>query len=89
VTLEVERAREFSPVKNLTGEDSPDSTRADLVRLHAAWVRAAGLDAPPADARGLPRVEVCPLLAQSEAEFVAAGVRSPRVVDGGHLYEAP
>jgi UDP-N-acetylglucosamine/UDP-N-acetylgalactosamine diphosphorylase len=89
VTLEVERTREFSPVKNREGEDSPDSTRADLARLHSAWVRAAGLGAPPVDERGLPRVEVCPLLAQSEEEFVASGVRSPRVVAGGHLYEAP
>jgi UDP-N-acetylglucosamine/UDP-N-acetylgalactosamine diphosphorylase len=89
VTLEVERAREFSPVKNREGEDSPDSTRADLARLHAAWVRAAGLAEPPADAQGRPRVEVCPLLAQSEEEFVLSGVRAPRLVDGGHLYEAP
>jgi UDP-N-acetylglucosamine/UDP-N-acetylgalactosamine diphosphorylase len=89
VTLEVERAREFSPVKNREGEDSPDSTRADLARLHASWVRSAGLTDPPLDAHGRPRVEVCPLLAQSEQEFVARGVRVPRVVDGGHLYEAP
>lgn len=89
VTLEVERAREFSPVKNREGEDSPASTRADLTRLHADWVRAAGLPEPPVDEIGRPRVEVCPLLAQDEAEFVASGVRAPRVVDGGHLYEAP
>jgi UDP-N-acetylglucosamine/UDP-N-acetylgalactosamine diphosphorylase len=89
VTLEVERAREFSPVKNREGEDSPDSTRADLARLHASWVRSAGLGEPPLDAHGRPRVEVCPLLAQTEQEFVSRGVRAPRVVDGGHLYEAP
>lgn len=89
VTLEVERAREFSPVKNREGEDSPESSRGDLTRLHAAWVRAAGLDEPPADDLGRPRVEVCPLLAQSEREFVESGVRAPRVVDGGHLYEVP
>ncbi|HVS17762.1 MAG TPA: hypothetical protein VMT18_04110, partial [Planctomycetota bacterium] len=89
VTLEVERAREFSPVKNREGEDSPDSTRRDLTRLHADWVRAAGLPEPPLDGAGRPRVEVCPLLAQDEAELVASGVRAPRVVDGGHLYEAP
>ena len=89
VTLEVERAREFSPVKNREGEDSPESTRADLTRLHAGWVRAAGLPEPPLDEAGRPRVEVCPLLAQHEQEFLASGVRAPRVVAGGHLYEAP
>lgn len=89
VTLEVDRAREFSPVKNREGEDSPDSTRADLMRLHADWVRSAGLREPPLDAQGRPLVEVCPLLAQSEREFVESKVRAPRIVDGGHLYEAP
>jgi UDP-N-acetylglucosamine/UDP-N-acetylgalactosamine diphosphorylase len=86
VTLEVERAREFSPVKNATGEDSPATTRSDLCRLHSAWVRAAGLELPPPGPDGVFPVEVDPLLAEDEAAFLARGRRVPVVNERGHLY---
>ena len=38
VTLEVDRALEFSPVKNKDGADSPETCRADLSRLFASWL---------------------------------------------------
>ena len=42
--LEIDRAAEFSPVKNAPGsaEDSPDTARALLSALHRQWVAAAG-----------------------------------------------
>ena len=42
--MEIERAAEFSPVKNAPGsaEDSPDTARALLSALHRGWVLAAG-----------------------------------------------
>ena len=39
---ETDRAREFNPVKNASGDDSPDTARAALVRLHQGWLREAG-----------------------------------------------
>ena len=87
VVLEVDRALEFSPVKNATGEDSPATTRRDLCAMYAGWARAAGLDAPPTDADGLPRIEVDPLLAETGPEFAALKKRTLRVIEGGHLYE--
>jgi UDP-N-acetylglucosamine/UDP-N-acetylgalactosamine diphosphorylase len=42
LVLETDRAREFNPVKNATGDDSPDTTRQALLRLHRDWLRAAG-----------------------------------------------
>ncbi len=42
--LEIDRAAEFSPVKNAPGsaEDSPDTARALLSALHRGWVSKAG-----------------------------------------------
>lgn len=89
VVLEVERALEFSPVKNATGEDSPATTRADLCKLFSGWVREAGLPLPPPDVDGVVPVEVDPLLAEDAAEFAAAMPIAPETSGTGHLYAAP
>jgi len=47
--VETARSAEFSPVKNASGSDSPETARGDLVALYASWLRAAGLE-PPAGA---------------------------------------
>ena len=86
VTLEVERAHEFSPVKNATGEDSPASCRADLCRLFSGWVRARGLELPPEDEAGNHPVEVDPLFAETQDEFLARPRPVPDVHPTGHLY---
>lgn len=61
VTLEVDRAEEFSAVKNADGSDSPASCREDLTRIGRGIV---GEDAAGADA-----VEVDPVAAESAAEY--------------------
>lgn len=63
-TLEVERDEEFSPVKNRTGADSPETARAALMRLHRSWLRAAGCRIPDTF-----EVEISPLFALDEHEF--------------------
>lgn len=86
VVLEVERSDEFSPVKNKSGEDSPASCRADLCRLFARWVRAAGLPLPPANEEGIHPIEVDPLLAETQDEFLAHRGLHPDVRPDGHYY---
>ncbi|KAI5304473.1 hypothetical protein KEM56_006458 [Ascosphaera pollenicola] len=43
-SIEVRREDEFSPLKNArgTGEDDPDTSRADIMKQGAKWVKAAG-----------------------------------------------
>lgn len=86
ITLEVDRALEFSPVKNRDGADSPATARRDLCRLHASWVRAAGLPLPTATVEGQPAVEVDPRLAEDEPGFLQLGAPKPELRPGGHLY---
>ena len=87
VTLEVDRAVEFSPVKNREGEDSPASCRADLCRLHGAWLAELGRvpafgpdDAPPV-------CEIDPLAATSLEELRDLDDACFRTTERGTLVE--
>jgi UDP-N-acetylglucosamine/UDP-N-acetylgalactosamine diphosphorylase len=62
--MEVERSREFAPVKNAEGDDSPATSRQALSALYAGWLEAAGVTVPrdPAGAVTVP-IEISPLTA--------------------------
>jgi len=45
--VETDRARDFSPVKNATGTDSPETARRDLTAQVRGWLEEAGLQPPP------------------------------------------
>src|SRR5262249_41940300 len=66
LVVEARREEEFCPLKNKTGDFSPDYVRNGMSRRAAAWLRSAGLAVPD----GLP-VEISPLYAL-DAEQVAA-----------------
>jgi len=85
VTLEVDRALEFSPVKNATGEDSAASARRALSGLFAGWVEAVQGDLPPMR-DGMVPVEVDPRVAESEADFKRGAPAAPERLAGGFLY---
>jgi len=38
---------EYSPVKNASGSDSPETARRDLSACYRGWLEVAGVDAPP------------------------------------------
>ncbi len=46
LVLEVERAEEFSPVKNARGADSLETAQRDMVRRSARWLELAGVAVP-------------------------------------------
>jgi UDP-N-acetylglucosamine/UDP-N-acetylgalactosamine diphosphorylase len=70
VALEFDRAEEFSPVKNATGTDSPDTTRLDMARKFARWLEACGVIVPR-NASGDPRfkIEIDPRYASCPEEL--------------------
>ncbi len=72
VSVESPRDQEFSPIKNATGDDSPETTRRDLNRLYAGWLEAAGV-AVPRDSDGNPtiNIEIDPNYALDAAELTA------------------
>jgi len=68
VTLEVPRDEEFSPVKNSSGADCPETAQRDMVRLHTRWIKNSVPDTHiPEDLV----VEVSPLYALDEKNFRA------------------
>lgn len=86
IVMETPREREFSPVKNATGADSPETCKADQLRQFARWFRATGVELP-VDKTGLPEmpVEVSPLFADNAQAFQQhwrAMVSPPVVVAG-------
>lgn len=46
VIMEVPREDEFSPIKNMDGENSPATARQDMVNLFGRWLRNAGISIP-------------------------------------------
>jgi UDP-N-acetylglucosamine/UDP-N-acetylgalactosamine diphosphorylase len=64
LVVEADRAREFNPVKNASGADSPRTAREALSRLGREWLRSAGRDVPDSAV-----VEIGPLFALDEDEL--------------------
>lgn len=70
VIMEVIREEEFSPVKNMEGENSPATSRQDMINLFGRWLRNAGVSIPT-DPRGnvIGLIEINPCFALDEEEL--------------------
>jgi len=75
VVMEVLREDEFAPVKNFSGDDSPETARAAMTAQHHRWLRAA-VGGVPDDCE----VEISPLFALDAEELAAkaGGLRIER-----------
>jgi UDP-N-acetylglucosamine/UDP-N-acetylgalactosamine diphosphorylase len=63
LAVETSRSEEFSPVKNSSGNDSPESSKRDQIALFTRWLSQAGVST-----HGQP-IEVSPLFAIDENEL--------------------
>jgi UDP-N-acetylglucosamine/UDP-N-acetylgalactosamine diphosphorylase len=71
VIMETRRHEEFSPLKNKTGEDSPETVYRDQLRFFAEWFEEAGITVPRNE-KGEPlhALEVSPRFAVFKGEFL-------------------
>jgi UDP-N-acetylglucosamine/UDP-N-acetylgalactosamine diphosphorylase len=67
--VEVDRWTEFSPVKNATGQDSPDLARAHMQRMWLTWLREAGAKVEVPHEIREPMVEISPMYALDPEEL--------------------
>jgi UDP-N-acetylglucosamine/UDP-N-acetylgalactosamine diphosphorylase len=89
IVVETVRADDFSPVKNATGVDSPQTCRDDQLRQFTRWLQAAG-QSILTDNTGRPAAtfEISPLFAVDEQTFGAAWAdldAKPEIKDGLYL----
>ena len=89
IVVETFRGDDFSPAKNASGTDSPQSCHDDQLRQFTRWARAAGIDIPMDDA-GLPSFafEVSSGFAVDEESFAAKWnslAVKPRIEEGTYL----
>ena len=86
--LEVRREEQFSPLKNATGKDSPETCRRDMSALYAAWLARAGVHVPGAnDGRPAFPIEISPLYALDADELASKVPKNLALT--GPLYLGP
>jgi UDP-N-acetylglucosamine/UDP-N-acetylgalactosamine diphosphorylase len=87
--LEVDRAEEFSPVKNAKGVDSVESAIGDQIRRAARWLEAAGVTIPRKP-NGEPdtTIEIAPAYALADDDVKRRVTRPPTLHSGETIYIA-
>ncbi|HEV7224200.1 MAG TPA: UDPGP type 1 family protein [Pirellulales bacterium] len=84
IVVEVDEIQAFAPLKNEPGakRDSPESVRAQMAALHAAWLREAGGEAAPGAV-----VEISPLFALDAAELAVKIPPGLKVTEPTYFHE--
>jgi len=83
IVLEALREEEFAPIKNASGKDSPQTSRAAQIARACRWLEQAGVEIPRDQATGEPlcAVEISPLTAMAPEDLTQADL--PRSIEPG------
>jgi len=85
--LQAHRGEVFSPVKNATGVDSPETAHRDLIRRAAAWLERCGVQVPrKADGEPDCVLEISSLAGLDAQDLADNAGELPSVGPGGQLY---
>jgi UDP-N-acetylglucosamine/UDP-N-acetylgalactosamine diphosphorylase len=86
VSIEVDRAKEFSALKNKEGTNSPLTVKNDLTQTYAGWLEKAGHTLrKDQHGRILQNIEISPVLAQDAADLSAKDYKFDTEADDIYL----
>ncbi|MHC4645479.1 MAG: UTP--glucose-1-phosphate uridylyltransferase [Planctomycetota bacterium] len=89
VILQTLRDQEFTPVKNASGADSPETAKRMMVARAVDWLESAGVSVPKRD-DGAPDclIEIAPAFALEKGDIKQKLDRIPNIRPGDKLYLA-
>ncbi len=89
IILQTLRSEEFSPVKNTTGANSPETVREMMVARAADWLESAGLTVPRRDDGSVDcLIEIAPSFALEKDDIKAKLNQIPEIKPKDKLYLA-
>jgi len=87
IILQTVRSEEFAPVKNATGDDTPQVTHRMMIERAAAWIEAASVEVPrKADGSPDCTIEIAPGFALCAEDVKARAAHIPQIKPGDTLY---
>jgi UDP-N-acetylglucosamine/UDP-N-acetylgalactosamine diphosphorylase len=87
IILETIRSREFAPVKNKSGTDSPKVARQMMIDCAADWLQGAGIKIPK-NSNGLAgcKIEIAPSFAICKEDIAKKKTKIPPIKSGDVIY---
>jgi UDP-N-acetylglucosamine/UDP-N-acetylgalactosamine diphosphorylase len=87
IILQIDRAEQFAPTKNATGEDSVETTRRMMVERAARWLESAGVPVPRRpDGSADCLIEMAPSFALDKADVPSQCDQIPPIRPGDKVY---